>query len=285
MSKSFRVAPANVNPTGNYEITLYYTADEVNGWQTATGQNIHSALMVKVGNGQYIPDVSPATPFTSDVNVIGSTNTAYGTGYAIKGIFLNTSFSGFGVGVPAAPVPVTLLSFTGYEKRGASELNWVTTAEVNTKGFEIEKSFDGINFSKIGYVTAAGNSSVARNYLFTDPKKLTSIQFFRLKQIDLDARSAYSNIVAIRKTEASQIDIVSVSNPFTDKVKIIFTEAPQDKAIFEVYDAAGKLLLSTQQQVYSSTADIVVPSNWSAGTYFLRILVNDLVFNEQLIKR
>jgi hypothetical protein len=285
MSKSFKVIPANSNPTGSYEITLYYNAAEVNGWQTATGQNINSAQMVKVTNGHFVPDVTPATPFTSDVAVVGTSNTAYGTGFAIKGVFNNTSFSGFGVGVPAAPVPVTLLSFTGYEKKNASVLNWVTTSEVNTKGFDIEKSFDGINFSKIGYAVAAGNSSVSRNYLFTDPAKMTSIQFFRLKQIDIDGRSVYSNVVAIRKTSAAELQIVSVSNPFKEKVKVVFTDAPQDKVSFELYDAAGKLVMTTQQPVYSNTAEILVPAQLSAGSYFLRVLVGEQVFNEKLVKQ
>jgi len=285
LSKSFKVIPANSNPTGSYEISLYYTASEVNGWQTASGQSITNAQMVKVSNGRFVPDVTPATPFTADVSVVGATVTNYGTNYEIKGVFNNSSFSGFGVGVPAAPVPVTLLSFTGYEKNNAAVLNWTTTSENNTRGFEVEKSFDGASFSKIGYLKAAGNSAVNRNYLLTDAAKLSIIQFYRLKQIDFDGRTAYSNIVAIRKTNASQIEVVSVSNPFKEKVKIVFTEAPQDNAVFELYDATGKIVMSTQQKVYSSITEIMVPAKLSRGTYFLRILVNDLVFNEQLIKQ
>ena len=284
-SKSLKVIPTNSTATGSYEISLYYTASEVNGWQTATGQSINSAQMVKVTNGHYIPNVSPSTPYTSDVMVVGSTNTAFGTSYVIKGVFNNTSFSGFGVGVPSSPLPITALSFNGYEKNNASVLNWTTSSEFNTRGFDIEKSFDGISFSKIGNVAAAGNSTVTRNYLFTDAAKLSVIQFYRLKQIDLDGRSSYSNIVAIKKTNGSQLEVVSVSNPFKDKVKIVFTEAPQNNTIFELYDATGKLVMNTQQLVYSSVTEIMAPSKLSSGTYFLRILVNDLIFNEQLIKQ
>ena len=285
LSKSLKIIPANSNPSGSYEVSLYYTASEVNGWQTATGQSITGAQMVKVSNGRFIPDVTPATPFTADVSVAGITNVAYGTAFEIKAVFNNTSFSGFGVGIPASPVPVTSLSFTGYEKKNAAILNWTTTTENNTLGFEVEKSFDGASFSKIGYLKAAGNSSVNRNYLLTDPAKLSTIQFYRLKQIDLDGRSVYSNIVAIKKTNTSQMGIVSVSNPFKEKVKIIFTEAPQNNAVFELYDASGKMVMNTQQQVYSSITEIIVPAKLSKGNYFLRILVNDMVFNEQLIKQ
>jgi hypothetical protein len=284
MSKSFKVIPTNNSASGNYEVTLYYTAAEVAGWQTQTGQNINSAQMVKVSNGFYIPDVTVATPHFADVTIVGATTSAYGADYAIKATFNNTSFSGFGIGIPAAPVPVTALSFNGYERNKAALLNWTTTSEYNNKGFELEKSFDGINFSRITFLQGAGNSSTNRNYVYTDPSKLTTVQYYRLKQVDFDGRYNYSGIIAIRKNEKSELDILSVSNPFKDDVKIIFTDATQGKAQFELYDASGKLVMNTSQMVYGTTASIKVPSNFAAGTYILKIMINDMIFNERLIK-
>ncbi|MEO7266088.1 MAG: T9SS type A sorting domain-containing protein [Ferruginibacter sp.] len=284
MSKSFKVIPTNNSATGSYEVTLYYTAAEVTGWQTLTGQNITSAQMVKVSNGFYIPDVTIATPHFADVTIVGATSSAYGSDYALKATFTNTSFSGFGIGIPSAPVPVTALSFNGYERNKAALLNWTTTSESNNKGFELEKSFDGINFSKITFVQGAGNSSTNRNYIYTDPSKLTTVQYYRLKQVDFDGRYNYSGIIAIRKNEKTEFDILSVTNPFKNDVKIIFTDAIQGKAQFELYDANGKLIMNNSQMVYGTNASFVVPSSAAAGTYILKIMINDLVFNERLIK-
>ncbi len=284
MSKSFKVIPTNNSSSGSYEVTLYYTAAEVAGWQSATGQNISSAQMVKVSNGFYIPDVTVATPHFADVTIVGATSAAYGSDYTIKATFTNTTFSGFGIGIPSAPVPVTALSFNGYERNKAALLNWTTTSEYNNKGFELEKSFDGINFSKITFVQGAGNSSTNRNYVYTDPSKLTTVQYYRLKQVDFDGRYNYSGIIAIRKNEKTEFEILSVTNPFKNDVKIIFTDALQGKAQFELYDVNGKMIMNTLQMVYGTTASFAVPSSAAAGTYILKIIINDLVFNERLIK-
>jgi len=48
MDKTFHVLPTTNNPSGSYNITLFYTQAEVNGWQTFTGQNISSIQLVKV---------------------------------------------------------------------------------------------------------------------------------------------------------------------------------------------------------------------------------------------
>jgi hypothetical protein len=104
LQKSIKVVPTNNTASGHYQISLYYTGTEVGNWQTATGQVIASAQAVKVSNGFFIPDVSPAAPHVSDVTVVTGTSTVFGTNYTIMGDFNNTGFSGFGVGIPGNPL-------------------------------------------------------------------------------------------------------------------------------------------------------------------------------------
>ena len=54
--------------------------------------------------------------------------------------------------------------------------------EQNMKEYEVEKSFDGINFSKIGIVTAT-NSIDLVNYSFNDPENISFFAYYRLKLI------------------------------------------------------------------------------------------------------
>jgi trimeric autotransporter adhesin len=102
LSKTCKVVPTNNTTTGNYEITLYYTAAEVAGWETATGRTWAGSTMqvVKVSNGFFVPDVTTAVPRISDVSSVTGTKGTLGTNYTIKGAFSSTGFSGFGVGVP-----------------------------------------------------------------------------------------------------------------------------------------------------------------------------------------
>lgn len=102
LSKSIKVTPTNNTASGSYEITLYYTAAEVAGWEAATGRTWAGSTMqvVKVSNGFFIPDVTPAVPHTADVAVVTGTKGTLGANYSIRGSFSSTGFSGFGVGVP-----------------------------------------------------------------------------------------------------------------------------------------------------------------------------------------
>jgi trimeric autotransporter adhesin len=104
LQKTIKVVPTNNTTTGNYQITLYYTGTEVANWQTATGLNFSTAQVVKVSNGFFVPDVTPASPHVSDVTLVGGTATAFGTNFTITGNFTSTGFSGFGVGVPGNPI-------------------------------------------------------------------------------------------------------------------------------------------------------------------------------------
>ncbi len=110
-----------------------------------------------------------------------------------------TSFSGGGGGSPfmAGNLPVELSDFRGLVKDDFAELTWVTLSEVQNEGFEIQKSIDGENWERIGFVNGYGNSSQVFYYLFKDENLVEGIQYYRLKQLDFDGTYAYSNIIEL----------------------------------------------------------------------------------------
>ncbi len=101
-SKTCKVVPTNNSTTGNYEITLYYTPEEVAGWETATGRTWAASTMQvsKVSNGFYVPDVSVAVPHVSDVLVVNAAKGTLGSNLTLQATYTSTGFSGFGAGIP-----------------------------------------------------------------------------------------------------------------------------------------------------------------------------------------
>jgi len=103
-------------------------------------------------------------------------------------------------------------------------LNWATTSEINSKFVSVERSIDGINFSSIGTVIAAGNSSITNNYNFVDTNAMNlpvSILYYRLKQVDIDGKFSYSIIVAIKIVHSySEPQITAYPNPFTQNITL-----------------------------------------------------------------
>jgi Secretion system C-terminal sorting domain len=75
-------------------------------------------------------------------------------------------------------------------------LNWQTESEKDNSGFEIQRSVDAKDWQKIGFVKGKGQTNVGFDYNFEDKAPL-SINYYRLKQIDFDGASSYSNIVNV----------------------------------------------------------------------------------------
>jgi hypothetical protein len=95
-------------------------------------------------------------------------------------------------------LPVTLLQFTAMAVDEKVRLQWVTTNEVNNHHFVIERSSDGIRFSPIGRDEARGNGGGQTTYTNWDNQPLSGMNYYRLKQVDIDGRFTYSPVIAIR---------------------------------------------------------------------------------------
>lgn len=160
-------------------------------------------------------------------------------------------------------LPVSLLSFTAQKNGNTVVLHWATASEQNNRGFEIQRSSDGINFNRIGWVDGAGNSSSLQNYSFTDAAPAKGKNFYRLNQVDIDNKSKLS---AIRKIDFdNRFDITIYPNPATSLLNV---QAAIKITGIKIFSQEGKLVW--QQQNNAGSLLIPVPLlNLAAGLYLL----------------
>lgn len=285
MNKTFRVIPTTNNASGTYEITVYLSQAEVNGWQSATGQSINNIQFVKVGT--QISDVTPATPNAGGPKeIVVPVRGTFGTHTTLTYTF-NTGFSGFGAGVVGASLPVGLLDFTARLKGNNAILDWSTAFEANAKGFDIERSYDGVNFTKIGYIAAAGNSNSKRSYVFPDPQIAQENNYYRLKQLDQDNKFEYSKIAYVKNPKRNGGAFTVLNNPFVNNIDVQFRTVPQGKAEIRLMDVSGKQLYRNSVQAAGQTRMRIDLSstNLSAGVYLLEVTVNNERFVERVLKQ
>ncbi|HMH24610.1 MAG TPA: M43 family zinc metalloprotease [Puia sp.] len=285
MDKTFHVVPTTNNTSGSYNITLYYTKTETDGWQTATGQSLANIQLVKL-SGQ-ISSVTPSTPTAGGTMItvtpaISSLGTNTGLSYNFT-----TGFSGFGAGVPGASIlPIGLLNFEGQLENGNAGLDWTTSFEAGSKGFTVERSYDGSHFEDIGYVAAAGNSATPRKYFFTDPSLVQDNNYYRLQQSDLDGKFTYSKVILIKNTGGTQKAFTVLSNPFTDQLDILFKTIPAGNVQVRLLDMTGKELLRQSAGQPGRQLHIDLSRRQlSAGAYLLEIRLNNETFVEKLLKK
>jgi hypothetical protein len=172
------------------------------------------------------------------------------------------------------PLPVTLTRFVGVRQDNEVMLSWTTTMEKNNKGFAIERSTDGKDFLQIGFVQSQYiNSNKLLPYSFRDDHVPSSKLFYRLKQIDLDGKHAYSPIIEIAAIE-EETTVKIYPNPFINSLII---ENPTEMEVeISVYDICGKKIFIQNCDV-GSNIEIKAAADWPAGLYFIQINDNQLV--------
>ncbi|MDQ2862178.1 MAG: T9SS type A sorting domain-containing protein [Bacteroidota bacterium] len=174
-------------------------------------------------------------------------------------------------------LPVTLTNFNGVLQNGNALLTWSTATEINNKGFEIFRSVDGINFNSIGFVAGAGNSDLLLNYQFTDKPALSGNVFYRLKQVDMDAKFAWSNIVSVKLN--NQTLITFIPNPAQNFITI---SSPVIVKEIRLLNAGGQLIKvwnSVSPNAQLSLSDI------AKGIYMIQIINDKFIQTQKIVKQ
>lgn len=111
-------------------------------------------------------------------------------------------------------LPASWQSFTAIKKQQQVLLNWVTSSELNTKHFVVQRSNDGIGWQTIGIVAASINSTTETAYQFTDMNPASGIDYYRLMSVDMDGRNGYSKVATVFFSVKG--GLVFYPNPVTD---------------------------------------------------------------------
>lgn len=204
----------------------------------------------------------------------------FGSGYLFTADF--SGFSHFFLVNASVTLPVTLLTFTGKVENTAALLNWSTSAEQNAKNFVVEKAADGIHFTPLGVVNAAGNSTVRKDYSFQDGK-LSRLNYYRLQMHDRDGHSRVSNVVLLQYNAAGQ-KVWVLNNPFTNFIDL---RMAKDAAAvrLQLIGSNGTLLAEQTWKNVSGQLHWQLNRDLSAGTYLLRSTVDGKVYTFKLVKQ
>jgi hypothetical protein len=285
MNKTFKVVPATNNATGKYEVTLYYTKAEKEGWEAATGQSWNNIQLVKVPSA--ISNVTPANPQpdgSGTVQVVTPVRGTYGTDYTLTFTFEN-GFSGFGAGV--AGRLNTVLTLTGSLANTDINLNWTTSAEFNSTVFELEKSYDGVTYHKIATVTGAGTKYTPSSYNYVD-KENVQRNYFRVRMLHSDGFVLVSNIVFIENNNAP-FKMFVIPNPYEgDVIRVRFSRVPSGRVKFVLSDAAGKQITTyTSVELNGNSPYYSFPVNGttSRALYYLEVLADGRRFAVRVMKK
>jgi hypothetical protein len=294
LQRHFSIKPVtNTNTT----VTLYFTATEFNNLKTISTStpfefsNVNQLIVSKFpngGNNSYsLPNSAGGTFITPTATGFDAAN-----GYYFITIPVST-FSTFYIhpisGLPAV-LPVELTYFTAACESNRIKIDWQTASENNNHHFEIERSDNAADFTKIISVpTQNGNSNQPQNYLVYDNEPKNAQLYYRLKQIDKDGKFTNSKTVAVNCQYSSEKNIVvSVyPNPTEDVLKVFINSIEDVSAMVKVYDLNMSLVFQNQIEVTNGNnlVDISL-HNVSQGMYFVEISnSNGVLYKNKIIKQ
>jgi hypothetical protein len=213
-------------------------------------------------------------------NIVGrGTYTVYGgTGNSVAVVSTNLGAGFFVVyKYEEGSLPVNLVSFkvelNKVEEASGVKLKWNTVTESNSSHFDVERSEDGISWTRIGTVSSHQESTTTKEYSLLDSNPSNGINYYRLKMIDLDDTYEYSRIESIRVNVDLDMSYI-YPNPIVD---IIHVKSINWKVVdrIKVLDLKGKVMY---QGPGNNGVNGIQVQGLAKGIYILNITLKDGTF-------
>jgi len=203
--------------------------------------------------------------------------TSYALGAKVPNV---TNFSPWTLSGNNSPLPVELVSFDAIKCGNEVCLNWKTASELNCDFYTIERASDALDFKELSRVKGSGTTLNTSNYVDIDNEPKSGINYYRLKQTDLNGDQKYFNTVVVNFEGHLNVSI------FPNPSKGMFTIKSNTNEIdIKVVDILGRIVF---EQKLSQTNGIIETSfdlsNLSNGTYNALINASGEVISRKLIK-
>jgi len=261
------------NGSANVNVTLYWK----NSQESEIGADLtHLFIVHHDGINTWDLATNGGTSGSGDLNSVQSGSITGGP---------YTSFGYFTFGSDNStltPLPVELISFSVRKHLASIELIWATASEFNSDYFTIEKSVNAEDWQEISLIEAQGCSTSRVDYSFTDKYPYLGNQYYRLKQVDFDGTTTYSETLLVNHEGVTKAVFDVYPNPLKDKVLQI--SSPSLAGISSVFliDGNGHRVEVTYQATSRGKyqVDLALP----AGVYIMIINTEKAQFRQRIVK-
>ena len=167
-------------------------------------------------------------------------------------------------------LPVHFGTFIAKREKAIVKLNWETLTEADNRGFEIERKIGNGSYEVIAFVSTKaidGNSQDKLSYEYDDNNPSTLISLYRIRQIDINNGSSYSEYRAVAGLGKNNILQVYPNPVRNGRVNIIYAD-PTKTYDLSLFDQHGRAIAEwrnyNRQYIYLGTIQ--------PGIYTLRVV-------------
>jgi hypothetical protein len=252
-------SPIGARTGGNFGIRLYVENTTLN----SSDDNQFCPLR-RTNTTSYVnfltEDASTTIPSGGSAGRIFSS----GNGFAQRSGY--TALDQFTIGKSGlGPLPVELTSFEANCNNEEVILKWTTASEVNNDYFELERINGDVKPVSITKIKGAGNSKQTKYYQFIDSSPNQGINYYRLKQTDLDGQYKYSETISVNCNNKSNQWSNIYPNPGQKELYIETIDPNYVKQTYKIYDSKCQLISEgiLEQKVNIQTTE------FSSGIYLI----------------
>ena len=171
-------------------------------------------------------------------------------------------------------LPLFLLNFDGKAKKSSNKLNWEMANTNFVAAFEIEKSFNGIDFELLANIDKQDVNDGKRNFTYEDENPY-SITYYRLKIIEQNGNFSYSKTISILNSDTKLAITKIYPNPAHNNLTIDYNieTGITDDMVFYIYNLDGKLMQMKKVHANNKTqgSQKLNLSMLPSGKYFLKV--------------
>jgi hypothetical protein len=215
-----------------------------------------------------------------------NTGTCY-TGSGVPG-GIYTGFGHFGLKKSQSDnaLPVKLISVNATPAGESIQVSWATALEINNNGFEVQRSTDGVTFTKIAWVAGHDNSTVQENYSYNDVDvQANTVYYYRLNQIDNNGNSTLSYTVSAEVTGGASVSISELMpNPASASTRFVMSTTASQDITVKMYNMVGQLV--SNQPFSLNAGDNTINLNvqsLTSGSYSAIIEAGGKSFSKMLV--
>lgn len=183
-------------------------------------------------------------------------------------------------------LPVNLKAFDAKLASGKALLNW-TAAETKFSHYIIERSTDGKSYSDRTMIFATGQQGLDASYSFSENVSNVSdgLVYYRLKMVDIDGTSKYSQIRILKlNTKNAGVAVSTYPNPVQSELRITIPDSWQSqRVVYDMYNAGGTKVKSYVSNNASQTETLQLGDVYP-GTYVIRLSSGTEVAVQRIVK-
>ncbi|MEZ5045695.1 MAG: T9SS type A sorting domain-containing protein [Chitinophagaceae bacterium] len=285
----YTITPTNTNVTA--QVKMYLHQDDFDLYNTYALANGWPLLPTSGNNADpNIANIRVTKTDAAGAQVL--TPTMFWNGTMWEATMLVTSFSEFrfhSVNPLNAPLPATVLNFTGVKEGSADRLSWTSVQEINSANYIIAYSQDGINFKPVAQVPSKainGNSQSALNYIAMHSQPALGHNYYKLQLQDIDGRiTQYDKVIDLMRS-ADGNTVIVYPNPASDIIHIDVYTTKEQKAEVKLMDMSARVIKSVQASLIQGTNEISMQlSDLASGMYTIQVSTNNTVISTSKIQK